>query len=92
VCRGVEIVQALLPAAIALDADLDTSEDDFLATFEVYSKLNNITVVNGVWSALDAGTRETHVVEKRARAGLDVFHVPLSTGTPELAVAARDDF
>jgi hypothetical protein len=90
--RGVEVVQTLLPATVAFDADLDTSEDHLLATFEVYSKLDNISVVNGIWSALDAGTREAHVVEESARAGLDVFHVPLSACTPELAVAARDNF
>jgi hypothetical protein len=92
VCRGVKIVQALLPAAVTFDADFHTSEDDLFATFEVDSKLDNISVVNGVRSALDTGTRESHVVEERARAGLDVFDVPLSACTPELAVAARDDF
>jgi hypothetical protein len=92
VCRSVEVVQALLPAAVALNTNLHTSEDDLLATLEVYSKLDNISVVNRVWSALDAGTRKTHVVQERARAGLDIFDVPLSACTPELAVAARDDF
>lgn len=91
-CRRVEIVQTLLPSAVAFDADLDTPEDDFLTTFEIYSELDDVTVINGVRSALDAGTGESDMVEEGAGAGFDVFDVPLTTSAPELAVAARDDF
>jgi hypothetical protein len=91
VSRRVEVVQALLPSAVALDADFHTPEDDFLTTFEVYSKLDDVAIVYGVWSALDAGTRETDMVQESAGTGLDVFDVPLAAGAPELAVATRDD-
>jgi hypothetical protein len=64
--RCVEVVQTLLPSAVALDSDLHTPKDDFLATFEVYSKLDDVAIINGVWSALDAGTREPDVVEEGA--------------------------
>jgi hypothetical protein len=64
--RRVEIVQTLLPSAVALDADLHTPKYDLLTTFEVYSKLDDVAIVNGVWSALDAGTRQPNVVEEGA--------------------------
>jgi hypothetical protein len=64
--RRVEVVQTLLPSTVALDADLDTPEDNFLATLEVYSKLDDVAVVNGVWSALDTGTRKPDVIEEGA--------------------------
>jgi len=86
--RRVEIVQTLLPSTVALDADLHTPEDDLLTAFEVYSKLDDVAVINGVRSAFDAGTREPDVVEEGARARFDVFDVPLTAGAPELAVAA----
>jgi hypothetical protein len=90
--RRVEIVQTLLPSAVALDANLYTPEDDFLAAFEVYSKLDNVAVVNGVRSALDSGTREADMVKECAGTRFDVFDVPLTAGAPKLAVAAWDDF
>jgi len=62
VCRSIEVVETLLPAAVALYTDLDTSEDDLLAAFEVYAELDDIAIVDRVWSALHAGTREAHVV------------------------------
>jgi hypothetical protein len=92
VCCGVEVVETLLPAAVAFYANLDTSENDLLATLEVYAKLDNISIVDGVWSALDTRTWQAHVVEESSRAGLDIFDVPLSACTPEFAVAAGNDF
>ena len=86
--RRVEIVQTLLPSAVALDADLHTPEDDFLTTFEIYSKLDDVAIIDGVWSALDTGTREADMVEEGSRAGFDVFNIPLAAGAPELAVTA----
>lgn len=56
VCGSVEIVEALLPAAVALDADLDTSENHLLAALEVDTKLDDIAVVDGIWATLDART------------------------------------
>ena len=53
---GVEIVETLLPATVTLDANLDTSEDDLLATLEVYAKLNNVAIINRVRPTFDAGT------------------------------------
>ncbi len=49
-CRSVESVQTLLPASIALDANLDAPEDDLLASLEVDAKLNNISIIDGVRS------------------------------------------
>lgn len=92
VCGCVEIVEALLPAAVAFDTDLDAAENHLLATLEIDSELNHITIIYGVWSALNTGTRQTDVVEESARTGFDVLDVPLTAGTPELAVATRDDF
>lgn len=89
--RRVEVVQALLPAAVALDADLDAAEDDLLAALEVDAELHDVAVVDGVGPALDAGARQAHVVEEGPRAGLDVLDVPLPARAPELAVPARDD-
>jgi len=88
VCCSVEVVQTLLPSAVALDADLHTPKDDFLTTFEIYSKLDDVAIINGIWSALDAGAREPDVVEEGAGTRLDVFDVPLTAGAPKLAVAA----
>jgi hypothetical protein len=56
VCCSVEVVKALLPAAVALHADLNASEDDLLATLEIYTKLDDIAIIDRVWSAFDAGT------------------------------------
>ena len=46
----VEVVQTLLPAAIALNPDLDASEDDLLTTLEVNAELYNIAIVDWVGS------------------------------------------
>jgi hypothetical protein len=56
VCSRVEVVETLLPAAVAFYANLDTSENYLFATLEIYTKLDNISIVDGVWSALDTRT------------------------------------
>jgi hypothetical protein len=56
VCCCVEVVETLLPAAVALYANLDASENDLLATLEIDTKLDNIAVVDGIWSALNTRT------------------------------------
>ena len=53
VCCCVEVVETLLPAAVALYANLDASENNLLATLEINAKLDHIAVVDGIWSALD---------------------------------------
>jgi hypothetical protein len=53
---GVEVIETLLPAAVAFYANFDTSENDLFATFEIYTELHNIAVIDGVWAALDART------------------------------------
>lgn len=50
-----EIVQAFLPATIALDSDLHAAEYDFLAAFEIDSQLDNISIVDGVRFTLHSG-------------------------------------
>lgn len=90
--RRVEGVEALLPAAIALDADLDTAEDDFLAALEVDAELHDVTIVDREWSALLSWRRQADVVEEGAAAALDVFDVPLPARAPQLAVPPTNDF
>lgn len=90
--RSVEVVEALLPSAVAFDADLDAAEYNLLATLEIDSELDDVAVVDGVWSALNAGTRQTDVVEESTRTGLDILDVPLTASAPELAMATRNDF
>lgn len=60
--RFVEIIQGLLPIPVALDSDLDASENHFFATSEINAKLHNITVSDLVWFALYARLRQPNVV------------------------------
>lgn len=46
-CSCVEVVETLLPAAVAFYANFDTSENDLFATLEIYTKLDNISIVDG---------------------------------------------
>lgn len=59
-----EVVQRLLPVAIALNANLNTTENHLFATSKVNSKLDNITVPNLVGFALHTRLREPDVVEE----------------------------
>lgn len=90
-CRGVEVVETLLPATIAFYADLDTSEDDLLTTFEVDAELHHVSIIDRVRAALHPGAGQAHMVEEGAGAGLDILDVPLSIGAPELAMSPADD-
>lgn len=54
-CRGVEVVETLLPATIAFYADFDTSEDDLLTTFEVDAELHHVSIIDRVRAALHPG-------------------------------------
>lgn len=51
VCRRVEVVQALLPSAIAFYANLDAAEDNLFTSFEVDAELNHISIIDGIWPA-----------------------------------------
>jgi hypothetical protein len=68
-----EIVQALLPSSVALYPDLDTTEYYFLSSFEINAQLNNVAVINRIWSALLSRTTKPYMIEERARTTLDVL-------------------
>lgn len=87
-----ELVQALLPTSVALNANLDTAEDDLFSTLKVDTQLDNITVVEGICTTLHARTAQAHMIQKGAGTTLDVFDEPLTIITPELAMPATDDF
>lgn len=61
-----ELVQRLLPAAVALDTNLDAAKDHLLSTAEVYSELDDITIFYAERLRLDVGLAEPDVVEKGA--------------------------
>jgi hypothetical protein len=86
-----ELVQTLLPASVALYADLDTTENDLFSTLEIDTQLDDITVVEGKRAALHARTAQTHMIQKGAGTALDVFDEPLAIVAPELAMPATDD-
>ena len=60
------IVQALLPATVALHAYLDTPKYDLLATLEINAQLHHIAIVDGERTTLLARTGKADVVKKRA--------------------------
>jgi hypothetical protein len=45
----VERVWALLPAAVALDTDFDTSENHLLAPAEINAQLDDIAILYAEW-------------------------------------------
>lgn len=89
--HSLELIDRFLPASVALDTYLNTSEYDLFATFEIDPKLYNVSVVDRVRLTFSASTAESHMIKKGAGAALDVFDVPLIFRTPELTVSARDD-
>lgn len=90
--RGlVEVIETLLPASVALDPDLDAPEDHLLATTEVNAQLDNISIANNIWLALDAGLTETDMIQESAGAAANVLDMPLAITTPELTMPPADD-
>lgn len=83
-----ELVEAFLPASIALDLDLDTTKDDFFAALEINAELDDITVIDWIWPALNARTAQADVIQKGAGAALTIFDVPLVVGTPKFAMVS----
>lgn len=61
-----ERVEALLPPAIALDANLDTSENHLLTTAEVDSKLDDVTILYPERLGLYVWLAQPDVVEEGA--------------------------
>ena len=86
-----ELVQTLLPASIALNANLDTTEDDFLSTLEVDTQLDDIAIIQGKRTALHSWTAQTNMVQEGTRTTLDVFDEPLTVVAPELTMPATDN-
>jgi len=90
--RSVELIQTLLPASVALDANLDATENDFFSTFEIDTELDDITIVEWKCTALHARTAQAHMVQERAGTTFDVFDEPLAVVAPELAMPAANNF
>lgn len=86
-----ELIQTLLPSSVALDTYLDTTEDLFLTTLEIYSELDDISVVDRICATLHAWAAKSDVVEKGSGAALDIFDEPLSVLEPQLAVPTTDN-
>lgn len=86
-----ESVGFRLPPSVQLNPHLDAAENHFFAALEVYSKLNDVAIINGKRLAVLRGRAETDMVEERAGRALDVANKPLAVLAPELAVAAADD-
>ena len=86
-----ELIQALLPTSVTLDTDLNTTKDDLFSTLKVDTQLDNITVVEGVCTALHAWTAQANMVQKGAGTTLNVFDKPLTIVAPEFAMPATDN-
>lgn len=91
-CGGIEIVQALLPAAIAFDAYLHAPKDDLLAALEIDAELDNVAIVNRKWARFLPWRGEPDVIQEGAGTGFDVLDVPLPIAAPELAMSSAHDF
>ena len=86
-----ELVQSLLPAAIALNSNLHTAKDHFLSTSKVYSELDNVSILYPERLGFDVGLAQPNVVEECPRRALDVLDVPAPVFAPELAMLPADD-
>ena len=86
-----ELVQTLLPASIALNTNLDTTEDDFLSTLKINTQLDDIAIIQGKCTALHSWTAQTNMIQEGTRTTLDIFDEPLTIVAPELAMPATDD-
>lgn len=64
--NSLELVQTLLPTSVAFNPDLDTAEDCLLAALEVYSKLDNISVVDRVNTTFHTRAAKSDMVEEGA--------------------------
>lgn len=86
-----EFVQLILPAAIKFQPHLDAAKNHFLSSFEIYSELDHIAIVDGKWFRLLAGRAQPDVIEEGSAATFDILDVPLSALVPELAMPTTDD-
>lgn len=77
-----------MPAPIQLYPHLDASVDHLLSAFEVYSKLDNVTIVDRKWLRFGARSAETNMIEKCPGRTFDVLDIPFSLLEPELAMTA----
>ena len=87
-----EVVQSLLPSSVALDTDLNTSENLFFASPEIDSELNDISIVDWEWPRLRTRLAQPNVVEKCSGRALHILDVPLSLGAPKFTMSAADNF
>lgn len=87
----VELVQLVLPAAVQLQAHLDTSKDHLLASLEVYTQLDDIPIIDREWLRFLPGRAQSYMIEERATAALHIPYVPLPFFVPKLTVAPAHD-
>jgi hypothetical protein len=88
--HSLERVQPLLPAAVALDADLHASKDHLLAPTEVDAQLDDIAILYSERFRLDVRLTETNVVEESTRRALHILDIPAAVFAPQLAVLPAD--
>lgn len=82
----------MLPAAVALDADLDTAENHLFATSEINAQLNDITILYSERLGFNIGLTETDVVQKSTRRAFYILDVPASVLAPQLAMLPANHF
>lgn len=46
---SLEVIEALLPAAIAFDTDLDTAKDHLLASTKINTQLDDVAILYSEW-------------------------------------------
>ena len=60
------IIERFLPRPVGFDSNLYASEDHLLASTEIYSQLDNISVVDRPWPRLNARLTEANMIQKCA--------------------------
>lgn len=90
--RLLESIQLVLPATVQFESHLHASKDHLLAALEVDAKLDDVAIVDGERLGFGARGAQSDVVQKGARAALDIFDIPLAAFVPELAVPSAHDF
>jgi len=57
-----ECIELLLPTSVQSDSDFDATENHLLAALKIDSKLNNISIIDGIWLGFYVRLAETYVV------------------------------
>ncbi len=87
-----ERIRGSLPLAAYLNTDTDAFVNVFCTALIVDTKLESVTVFKFEWTRVLIGSRESDVIEKRARAALGIFNVKFAARfTPDFSMGAGDD-